>query len=138
MSPCFQIAEHLAPAHACIYAILLPRRCCEIILFSLFSPKARSICAAFSGGSQPWSSRIHSWLKQSAGQPHLLPQREQPQRLRRFPISLARTIGLRQTGRAIMRTAVGEIEARIALLEQPREPVSERANVVRNILGPNL
>ena len=37
-----------------------------------------------------------------------------------------------------MRTAVGEIEVRIALLEQPREPVSERANVIRNILGPNL
>jgi hypothetical protein len=35
--------------------------------------------------------------------------------LRRFPISLARTIGLRQTGRAIMGTAIGEIEARIAL-----------------------
>ena len=55
-----------------------------------------------------------------------------------MPFSLARPIGLRQTGRAVMRTTIGEIEARIALFEQPREPSSERANVVRNILGPNL
>ena len=37
-----------------------------------------------------------------------------------------------------MRTTIGQIEARVALLEQPRKPISERANVVRNILGPNL
>jgi hypothetical protein len=33
---------------------------------------------------------------------------------------------------------VGEIEARIALLEQPREPVPKRTNVVREILRANL
>jgi hypothetical protein len=37
-----------------------------------------------------------------------------------------------------MRTTIGEIEVRVALLEQPREPVSECADVVRNLLGPNL
>jgi len=33
---------------------------------------------------------------------------------------------------------MGEIEARIALLEQPRETLSERPNVVRNLLGADL
>jgi hypothetical protein len=37
-----------------------------------------------------------------------------------------------------MRTTVGEIEARVALLEQPREPLSESPNVVRYLLRPNL
>jgi hypothetical protein len=45
---------------------------------------------------------------------------------------------LRKTDRAIVRAAFGEIVVCVALLEQLREPISERANVVRNIPGPNL
>jgi hypothetical protein len=36
-----------------------------------------------------------------------------------------------------MRPTVGEVVVCIALLEQPREPVSELADVARDILGAN-
>ena len=50
-------------------------------------------------------------------------------------ISKARTIRLRKAGRAVMRTAIAEIVVRIALLEQARQPVSERTNVCRHFGG---
>ena len=53
----------------------------------------------------------------------------------RSTISLARASGLREAGRAVMRTTVSEVVVRIALLEQAREPVCERANVCRHFGG---
>jgi hypothetical protein len=37
-----------------------------------------------------------------------------------------------------MRPTVVKVVVRIPLLEQPREPVSKLADVVRNLLGANL
>jgi hypothetical protein len=37
-----------------------------------------------------------------------------------------------------MRTTVGEIVVRVTLLEEPRESLSKRANVLGNLLGANL
>jgi len=36
-----------------------------------------------------------------------------------------------------MRTTVGEVVVCVALLKQPRKPLSKRANVLRNLLGTN-
>ena len=63
----------------------------------------------------PPNYRLDSWSKQRELQQHFLPQREQPQRLRRLPISPARPNALRKTGRTIMRTTIGQIEVCIAL-----------------------
>jgi hypothetical protein len=37
-----------------------------------------------------------------------------------------------------MRTLVGDIVGSVPLLKQPRKPLSERANIVRNLPGAKL